>query len=655
MPKKILIFFLLLFMVSGCADEGFPSPEDTLHEFIELWNAGEYEAMYGLLSEEAQIVNPQDVFTARYENISTGIGLNTVSLQGIVVDEDDENSDLVKADYSLQFDTTTVPYFTQEYEITLQKGEERWLIDWEHSQVFTELTDDSAVKVTRQFPTRGEISDRNNVPLVYPGTVREVGVVPGRIGDEAILLAGLADILQLTEEKIKQAYTQSWVQPDMFVPIQRVTEVFWQENQDQLLSLQGVMVNRAESRLYDFPESSAPAMGYVAEVTAETLVDLKQKGYRAGDYVGATGMEAHFEERLAGDIGFTITINNLDHDILHTVAEHAPEDGENLILTLDKKLMGTVDWALGKHTGSAVLLNAQTGDILAMVSKPGYNSNFFSLGITAQQYNDLQSLDSPFMNRVVRSLMPPGSAFKPITALIALESAAFDPNDAWDTPQLWQKDSSWGSYHIRRVDRPRGSVDLLRGMKWSDNVYFADLSLKVGWEKFEENAKRLGFGQPPPEFLSTRDSQFVTSTKGDILLADSGFGQGEIQVTPLHLGLQFAAIARGDGNLPSPRITVEQEPDIWLETGFSAENIARVDQALKAAVQDVDAVGYMSDSPRLDLRGKTGTAQISAENQIAWFACYFDDYVLVVALEGDSTITSRAAINVAELILEYSF
>ncbi|MCW3489677.1 penicillin-binding transpeptidase domain-containing protein [Dethiobacter alkaliphilus] len=654
--RKIIWFFLLLlllFLVGGCG-ETFPAPEETLLEFTELWDAGEYEKMYEFLSEESQSFHDLEVFVSRYANISSGLVLQSLTLQEVEIPEDEENSEQKSVIYTLFFETGTVPQFTQEYHITLHKGEEKWLMDWEHEHILTGLTADTSVRVSRDFPQRGGFYDRNNTPLVYRGQVREVGVVPGRIGDEEALLSGMAEVLQISEERINAAYTQSWVQPDMFVPIQRITEDFWQENQDELLALQGILVNRAESRVYDLPVSHGPAIGHLSEITAETLEELKEAGYRAGDYVGSIGLEAFFEERLAGSIGFSITINNGENEAIHTVAEKAAVDGEDIELTLDKDLVRAVDWALGRYNGSALILDAGTGDILAMASKPGFDSNLFSLGITPQQFNELRELDSPFTNRVLRTPHPPGSVFKAITAKMALEAEVFDPDEAWNTPRQWQKDAGWGSYHVRRVDRPEGEIDLRKAMKWSDNVYFADLSLKIGWDKFEEYAQRLGFGEVPSH-LPMRASQVISSSPRETLLADSGYGQGELQVTPLHMGLMIAAISRGDGNLPQPRITMGDDTGIWQETGFSAENIALVDETLQAAVQDEDALAYISNSSSLGLRGKTGTAQITEEKQIGWFVSYFDDYVIVVALEGDSSITSREAVSVSERILEYGF
>ena len=645
--KRAMLLALMLFIFSGCS-QSFPEPTDTLSKFIAHWNTGSYDEMYKYLSEEAKAENSIETFSKRYKNISEGIGLETVSLQSVVPDEEVEDA----ITYTLQFETTTVGQFSQDYSLTLVKGENEWLMHWNHSHILPSLTADRTIRVKRQRPKRGIITDRNNVPLVYQGEVREIGVVPGRIQNEVHLVAVLAAQLQMSEDSIRKLLNQSWVKPDLFVPIKKITIGDWEEKKNVILALPGVLINRAESRVYDLPQSFAQTIGYLSEITAEQLQELHNSGYRTGDFLGVSGLETHYEDLLAGTIGFSILINDQAGQLVEVVAEKKPADGQNLSLTVDKELMNAADAALGRNSGSIIVLHAQSGDVLALASRPGFDSNLFSLGITREQYQTLKLLNSPFLNRTLSSLVPPGSIFKPFTALMALKDDVFNPEEAWDTPKQWQPDTSWGGYRVSRVERPTGPVDLYKGMKWSDNIYFANLSLKVGWDRFIMHAQSLGFGKEIPFPLPVKTSQTIKSAKRDMLLADSGYGQGELQVTPLHMALMYTALARGDGNIPVPRISVADDSSIWLETGFTQDQLATVDNVLKAAVQDEDALAYLGNVWDIDIRGKTGTAQITATRQIGWFACYFDDYVIVAALEGDQSLTSLQAVDAAKTLLE---
>lgn len=649
--KKIIIYLVLILLLTGCSGETFPEPQGALDEFITHWNDGNYVAMYRLLSTDAVNTYTEELFISRYKNISQGIGLLAVELDNPVIEIEEDTATLT---YSLLFKTTTVPEFKKDYKLTLSKGEANWEINWDHQHIFPELSADQVVRVQRQQPKRGKIYDRNRKPLVEQGNVREVGVVTGKIENEAMLVAGLAELLQVSEQRIKELMAQSWVKPDLFVPIKRISEKEWGQKQEQILAHKGVLVNRVEGRVYHNSPSLAQTIGYISEINENKLEVLGPLGYRAGDKVGMLGLEDQYERLLAGTIGFTISIHDSSGQAVEKVAVKEVEDGSHLELTLDNELSMAVEHALGENRGSVIIMDVFSGDILAMAGKPGFDNNLFALGISSKQYQALQDLDSPFINRAVYGLYPPGSIFKPFTALMALSEDIFNPEDSWETPKRWQPDPSWGGYHVTRVDRPDGSVDLLKATKWSDNVYFADLSLKLGWDRFIRYVELFGFDQSLPFSIPTRTSYISSDNKTDSLLADSGYGQGELQTTPLHMALLYASLARGDGKLPLPRITTMEDSAIWIDTDITPLHISLIDSTLIAAVQDQAALAYMGNTGK-DLRGKTGTAQISAEHQIGWFVCYFDKYVIVVTLEGDQTMSSRQALQVAKEILNKGF
>jgi penicillin-binding protein len=645
------MYLLMLILLVGCDQAAeFPKPQDTLAQFVDFWNEGNYESMYPLLSAASTENYDQEVFTTRYSNISQGIGLTSVTLGGLEVEEDESEATIT---YSLLFQTNTVPQFTKEYTMMLGKGETHWEVNWDHQHIFPELTGEKSIRVERQLPQRGNIFDNNQFAFAQKGSMREVGLVPGKIENETVLISDLALQLEMSEEKITRLLNQSWVKPDMFVPIKRISEKAWQEKRERLLTLTGIMVNRTEGRVYQMSDALAQTVGYLLEINADQLDTMYQKGYRSGDLVGATGLEAFFEEKLAGTIGFTIAIHD-QSGAVELVAQKEVTDGEDVHLTMNAELSAIADAALGRSVGSVVILDAQSGELMALASKPGFDSNLFSLGITSEQYQALEQQDSPFLNRTTAGLYPPGSVFKPFTALMALSEEAFNPEEAWDTPKQWQPDASWGSYHITRVDRPPGPINLLQSIKWSDNVYFADLSLKVGWEPFIQHAQRLGFDAEIPLSLPVKKSSINRSDGRATLLADSGFGQGELQTTPLHMALMYAALARGDGKIPTPQIVTGESPSVLLETSFPVEHITILNRSLQAAVRDPDALAYLGDIS-LDIRGKTGTGQITSERQIAWFACYFDDVVMVVTIEGDSSLSSSQALQTAKTILKYGF
>lgn len=636
--KKIAAVMLIICLglqVGGCGRRKEEKPDSVLAQFVYLWEQGHYSGMYNLLSKNAKVALTEEDFCTRYGKISEGIGLIKVKL--VQANRAEE-----KLDYTLDFFTSTAGSFRQEYSIPVVKEEKKWRLEWDHCHIFPGLTAERVVRVSRQMPKRGSILDRQHYPLATGGTVYSIGLVPGKMGPGTV--STLAVLLDRPEAEISQQLAQSWVREDTFVPVQTISHNTWEELRGPLSALPGVTAREVTSRVYDIPHSLGQTVGYVGEVEEERLKEISAHGFQAGDIVGRAGLELIHDRVLAGRPGFAITIRDKANNIIAQIAKREPVDGKDVITTLDLTKIRVLDSALGARTGSILLLDFTNGEIIGAVSKPGFDSNLFALGITPGQYQELMRLDSPFLNRAFNGLYPPGSVFKPFTALMALEQDVFDPGDSWDTPRQWQQSADWGAYQVTRVTRPVGPVDLWAAMKWSDNVYFADLGLKVGWQAFQAYGNSLGFGASVPFFLSHECSQINKGGAGEILLADSSYGQGEMLATPLHMALMYAAIARQDGVIPTPRLNTAAAAETWLITGFSPENIELIDRVLAFAASDQDALAWVGSDT---VRGKTGTSEITKNRQIAWYICYFDNLLLAVTLEGDRGLSSTHAVGVA--------
>jgi len=635
MSKKLVALFILACVLMGaCTSVEGEGPEDVLIRYIENWEKGNWPQMYGLLSEDAQAAVDEETFSARHKNISEGMGLTGLKLTEVRSGEN-------QLEYTLQFITSTVGDFSLDYTMDVLQVEGQWKLQWDHCHIIPDLTAERVVRVSRQMPTRGRIMDRNNLALASMGTVYRVGLVPGDMDDRSI--SSLALILGLPEADIEKLLNQSWVRDNTFVPVQTLSAQGWSQLREVLTALRGVSVREAVSRVYNIPDSLAQTIGYVGEIEANRLEEWSKYGFAAGDIVGQAGLELVHDRALAGRPGFTISIRE-DSQVVSVVAAKEAEDGKDVITTLDINKCHLMDTVLADRTGSMLLMDYSSGDILGVTSKPGFDSNLFALGISSRQYKELMELDSPFFNRAFNGLYPPGSIFKPFTALMALEEKVCDPDYSWDTPLQWQNSGDWGAYQVTRVVRPLGPVDLWDAMKWSDNVYFADLGLKVGWESFEAHTSKLGFGETLPFSLTNRQGQVRKNGRSQVLLADTSYGQGEMLATPLQMTLMYSAIARQDGNIPIPRLVETDADDIWMQTGFSQANLELVDRVLAYAASDQDALAWVGQST---VRGKTGTSEVSANRQIAWYICYFDDLVLTVNIEGDRSLGSLQAVALA--------
>lgn len=632
---RVVIFTLAICLVltaaGGCARE---TPEQALAAYIELWKAGDYTGMYNLLSFQAKKACAEEVFITRHRNISEGIGLTKLKLA-------DVNWQEGSIKYSLEFSTATAGEFRQDYSLEMVEEEGSWRLLWDHSHIFPGLTSQRVVRVKREMPQRGDILDCNHIPLAFTGTVYEVGLVPGSLGPETVNI--LALLLDKSPAELEDLLGQGWVQKDSFVPVATVDSETWAGLRQPATALPGVLARALTGRVYNIPASLAQTVGYIGAGKAEQLGDRAELGFEPGDFIGLCGLELAYDRTLAGRPGHIIDIRDENNNTLSVVAQRPVIHGEDVVTTLDLRKIRLLDTALGDWPGSVLLLDYTQGDIVGVVSKPGFDPNLFVQGISSAQYEELLALDSPFLNRAFNGLYPPGSVFKPFTALMALEENVFDPAYSWDTPRQWQGGPDWGAYRVTRVIRPPGPVDLWAAMRWSDNVYFADLGLKVGWQAFADYARQLGFGAKMPFALNYEGSQ-LGGGEGSVLLADTSYGQGKLLATPLHMALMYAALARGDGILPRPRLLAEEAPGKWLQTDFAAHNLELLDRVLAYAASDSDALAWVGSST---VRGKTGTSEISKTRQIAWYICYFDDYLLAVTLEGDFSLSSTHAVQVA--------
>ena len=627
----LLLVFCLLFIGGGCTRE---TPEQALAAYIELWGAGDYSGMYNLLSSRAQAACAEEVFVIRHRKISEGIGLTKLKLAVV-------NSDNGNIQYKLKFDTSTVGQFSLDYSLEMVAEEGGWRLHWNHCHIFPGLTSKRVVRVKREMPRRGNILDRHLTPLAFTGSMYEVGLVPGRLGPDTVNV--LALMLDKNAAEIEALLKQGWVREDSFVPVATLDEDTWAEIRQPVTALQGVLARAKTGRVYSIPLSLAQTVGYIGEVSANQLGDLADLGFEPGDPLGRCGLELIYDRALAGRPGYVIDIRDENGNTLSVIATQPVVQGVDVVTTLDLQKVRILDTALGDWAGSMLLLDFIKGDILGVASKPGFDCNLFVQGISSGQYEELLALDSPFLNRAFNGLYPPGSVFKPFTALIALEEKVFDPDASWDTPLQWQGGADWGAFKVTRVLRPPGPVNLWEAMRWSDNVYFADLGLKVGWQAFASYTRQLGFDQALPLALSYEKSQ-LGGGEGSVLLADSSYGQGEVLTTPLHMALMYAAIARRDGILPRPRLLADAADGEWLRAGFARENLEMLDRVLAYAASDSTALAWVGSST---VRGKTGTSEISKARQIAWYICYFDDKLLVVTLEGDSALSSTRAVQVA--------
>lgn len=394
------------------------------------------------------------------------------------------------------------------------------------------------------------------------------------------------------------------------------------------------MISDTEVREYPLGEAAAHLVGYVQSVTAEDLENHAGEGYTANSVMGKSGMEGLFEKELKGQNGCDIYIVDSDGNKKAELASIFVQDGKDIQLTIDAELQRSLYEQFKEDKSCSVAMNPYTGEVLALVSTPSYDNNDFIMGLSNEQWTALNEDENKPMYNRFRQVWCPGSTFKPIIAAIGLESEAIDPMEDYGNEGLsWQKDSSWGSYCVTTLHTYE-PVILENALIYSDNIYFAKAALKIGADQLMQSLNQIGFNQELPFDIKMSESQYSNMDKieTEIQLADSGYGQGQILVNPLHLASIYTAFLN-DGNMIKPYLHADgsTSSEIWIKDAFSPQIVLEVMEGLEGVVNNPEGTGYGACREDIRLAGKTGTAELKATKEdtsgteIGWFTVFTTD------------------------------
>ena len=616
------------------------SPEELLVEYMNHIPKQEYEEMYAMLNIEASRNISQDDFVKRNSAIYKGIEVDNMEIEVTAYDEERK-----AVTYQTSFDTVA-GNISFENEAIFQKDEEGYELVWDDSLIFPKLGSTDKVKISTTQANRGDILDRNGRVLAGKGVASSVGIVPGKLDDRDEAIQQIAELLEIEPEVIEKILSAKWVKEDSFVPIKTIPKVAEielmkiepdeevlkeNERQKKLLEIPGVMISDTEVREYPLGEAAAHLVGYVQSVTAEDLENHAGEGYTANSVMGKSGMEGLFEKELKGQNGCDIYIVDSNGNKKAELASIFVQDGKDIQLTIDAELQRSLYEQFKEDKSCSVAMNPYTGEVLALVSTPSYDNNDFIMGLSNEQWTALNEDENKPMYNRFRQVWCPGSTFKSIIAAIGLESEAIDPMEDYGNEGLsWQKDSSWGSYCVTTLHTYE-PVILENALIYSDNIYFAKAALKIGTEEMESSLTELGFNEEIPFDIKMAKSQYsnTENIETEIQLADSGYGQGQVLVNPLHMACIYSAFCN-EGNIIKPYLVYQNEAAVtyWMPGAFSKETANRVLEGTKRVVNDSHGTGYAAHRDDIVLAGKTGTAEIKASKddtsgtELGWFAIY---------------------------------
>ena len=440
--------------------------------------------------------------------------------------------------------------------------------------LYSTRSEKNRVRVEPLPPNRGLIYDRNGALLAENRPTYNLTLVRERVDDLDDTLALLVDLLELPEEEIEAFQVRSRQRQRPFQPALLMSDL--SEEQIARLAvnrhrLPGVEVEAQLLRYYPNAEVMAHALGYVGRINAEELQDLDPGRYAGTHFIGKTGVERFYETELHGEAGLRKVETNARGRVLRELGRTDPVPGANLTLTLDRSLQMLAYELLDGRRGSIVAIVPNTGEILAMVSTPGFDSNQFVTGIDVASYRALQEdIDLPLFNRAIRGHYPPGSTIKPFLALAGLVEGVITPDSTINDPGFYQLPNDSRRYR-NWLRWGHGRVDMERSIAVSNNTYYYTLAHDLGIDKLHERMTNFGFGQRVAHDVQGESTGLMPSRDwkrarfnqpwypGETLSV--GIGQGYWQVTPLQLASATAALAnRGHWVKPRLALRIGEEP-----------------------------------------------------------------------------------------------
>lgn len=557
----------------------------------------------------------------RNNKVHEGIGLQSIELSNFIALGNTEKEGTVSYQGTAIYKTLYGDIEKRvTYNFIFHPNANRWQLDWTPSVILPGLHDQGLVQVQPVRATRGNIYDREGNPLAIRGYINRIGIVPENLKDANIPV--IEELYELPEGFIQSQLELEWVKDDTFVPLKTLT-VLSEEQKTGAADL-GVRIEPVETRSYPLGEAAAHLIGYVGYVTAEDLEKEEYAGMTGQDYIGKTGIEAIYDEELRGEHGFRLVVTG---DYEQILLEKEVVNGKDLYLTIDSTLQQTIYEAAKDKDATFSALDPRNGDILALVSTPSYDPHDFVLGISNEKYQGL--LDNPLnpLYGKFNQAMIPGSAEKIVTAIAGLNAGTLTLNTTYDIQgKGWTYDESWGLYQVIRYQTINGIMDLDNAIVTSDNIYFARVALDMGFDAFNEQMSNLLFGESIAKDYPFGIAQVTNDGPVDntILLADAGYGQGELLISPIHLCSIYGAVAN-DGIWYRPRILLTTEPELITQNITDHNNIRYLDNSLRSVVTRTYTDLIL---PNVNIAGKTGTAEVGEDLELgrmkenSWLVSY---------------------------------
>jgi len=507
---------------------------------------------------------------------------------------------------------------------------------------YTDLSQGNRVRIEPVPAARGLILDRNGEVIASNQPAYQLELIPEQVPDIKDTLNRLVALGLIEKDDLDdvQRTIRSRRAFDS-VPIRlRMTDEDIARFAVRRFEFPGVDIKTRQTRWYPNTELAVHALGYVAQISEQDLEKIDRAAYAGTTLIGKLGVEAAYEKELHGTNGFREVLVNAKGrsvdkgKLIPDLREQAPVAGSDIILTLDLPTQRVAEEALADKRASLVAIDPKNGDVIALVSRPGFDPNLFGRGLTRAEFKALnENIDKPLLNRAIRGIYPPGSTVKPVMALAGLYYKVIDPHDHKFCGGIYRIPGTSFPYREGRTGR-HGSVDLETAIARSCDVYFYGLAYTLNVDRISAFLKPFGFGQltgidipgERPGILPSQEWKkgYFKRPQDRIWFPGEtvsfGIGQGYMVVTPLQLANHVAIVANG-GHWYKPRLVnairdsrsgaIRRLPPVQAsEVKISPEDLRIVHQGMVATLTRGTAAGTAGKGRTYTIAGKTGTAQV---------------------------------------------
>lgn len=628
---KLLVLLILICFLSSCGESKTTAYD--ISQYLESFKAMDYKKMYSLTAPMADIKEKE--FIKKYEDIFKGLGVTEITIDNL--SGPDDNGTYT---YTAIYKTDKYGDFTSGFSLRAGFKGDKCVVFWDYPLIFPEMEEGSSVRVKTLKATRGEIFGADGSLIAENSFADTIYMDVAKVQDITAVENTVAPITGITHFELVDMFNKA-VQNEVKVvslgafPENGITE----KQRERILAIAGLGIDDkmySPIRNYPLGETASQIAGYTSFVDGDNIPE----GYSKSDRIGVKGLENTYESELRGNDGKIVYIENRWGDNVRTLYEEPMEQGQDLRLTIKPALQRRAYDALKtnlkeKQSGVAIVIDASTGYVEAMASYPSYDDNAFTFPVSKEQLKTMTMYSYATQGRY-----PPGSVIKPFTAAVALENRAITPDTAFTgriVKNKWTPDGNWPWKPIKRVSNSGTPLKLRNAIVHSDNIFFAFVSMRLGSEKFIEYLKRIGFDEAVPFDVFVEKGNIINSDTKMYkrLLAEMGYGQGQLLITPIQMAAMYTAIANGTGDMMKPvlvektcrdegleYVTVkENKPEVWKQDALSKNSLKTLLPMMKEVVRR--GTGYLGKIPGIGLAGKTGTAEIDKKREISWFACFW--------------------------------